>query len=151
MLIGLPSLRLRADYFAIATIAAAEAIRYIAANAQGLTGGTNGIFGFADSWDDVSDSIEEFIVDLGWTEVPNIFPLFLVTWATALILMVGLWRAQNTPWGRVLRAVREDEDAARALGHQRLLLQAAVAVDRRGGGGNRRLLPRPQPQVRDPG
>ncbi len=116
LLVGLPSLRLRADYFAIATIAAAEAVRLVALNARGLTGGSEGVFGFADSWDTVSESIEDFIVDLGWTDVPNLFPLFLVTWVVAVVLMFSLSRIQGTPWGRVLRAVREDEDAARALG-----------------------------------
>ena len=50
LLIGLPSLRLRADYFAIVTIAAAEAIRLVALNARDLTNGAQGIFGFDDSW-----------------------------------------------------------------------------------------------------
>jgi branched-chain amino acid transport system permease protein len=116
VIVGLPSLRLRADYFAIATIAAAEAIRLVALNARDLTNGAQGIFGFDDSWDSVSESIEEVIVDLGWTDVPSLFPLFLVTWGVAVLLMIGLNRVQRTPWGRVLRAIREDEDAARALG-----------------------------------
>jgi branched-chain amino acid transport system permease protein len=116
LIVGLPSLRLRADYFAIATIAFAEAIRLIALNARDLTNGAQGIFGFDSSWTSVSESIEDFIVDLGWTEVPALFPLFLVTWGLAVLLMFLLTRVQGTPWGRVLRAVREDEDAARALG-----------------------------------
>jgi branched-chain amino acid transport system permease protein len=116
LVVGLPSLRLRTDYFAIATIAAAEAIRLFALNARELTGGAQGRFGFAEDWDEISDSMEEWIVDLGWTDVPTLFPLFLVTWAVAILLMFTLSRIQNTPWGRVLRAVREDEDAARALG-----------------------------------
>jgi branched-chain amino acid transport system permease protein len=116
LIIGLPSLRLRADYFAIVTIAAAEAIRLVALNARGLTNGPQGIFGFDDSWDSVAESIESFFVDLGWTDVPSIFPLFLVTWGIAILLMFAFSRIQKTPWGRVLRAVREDEDAARALG-----------------------------------
>ena len=116
LIVGLPSLRLRADYFAIATIAFAEAIRLIALNARDLTNGAQGIFGFDDSWDSISESIEEFIVDLGWTDVPSLFPLFLVTWGIAVLFMFGLTRVQGTPWGRVLRAIREDEDAARALG-----------------------------------
>ena len=75
------------------------------------------MFGFDDSWNTISDSIEEFIVDLGWTDVPNQFPLLLVTWGIAIGLIVHLQpRITKTPWGRVLRAVREDEDAARALG-----------------------------------
>ncbi len=116
LIIGLPSLRLRADYFAIVTIAAAEAIRIVALNARELTNGAQGIFGFDDSWNSVSESIEGFIVDLGWTDVPAQFPLLLVAWGLAILLMFSFSRIQRTPWGRVLRAVREDEDAARALG-----------------------------------
>jgi branched-chain amino acid transport system permease protein len=116
LVVGLPSLRLRTDYFAIATIAAAEAIRLFALNARGLTGGAQGTFGFGDQWDSVSDTIEGWIADLGWTDVPTLFPLFLVVWVVAVVLMFALSRVQNTPWGRVLRAIREDEDAARALG-----------------------------------
>jgi branched-chain amino acid transport system permease protein len=116
LLVGLPSLRLRTDYFAIATIAAAEAIRLFALNARDLTGGAQGRFGFSDDWDSISDTIEGWIADLGWTDVPTLFPLFLVVWAVAVVLMFVLTRVQATPWGRVLRAVREDEDAARALG-----------------------------------
>lgn len=135
LIVGLPSLRLRADYFAIATIAASEAVRIFAANAE-ITNGTNGIFGYSTSWDEVSASIKDFLVDtLGWTDVPNIFPLFLVTWAVAILLMFVMSRIQRTPWGRVLRAVREDEDAARALGKnvfsyklQSLSIGAAIAA-----------------------
>jgi branched-chain amino acid transport system permease protein len=116
LLVGLPSLRLRADYFAIATIAAAEAIRLFALNARDLTGGAQGIYGFGDDWDSVANTIQGWISDLGWTDVPTLFPLLLVVWAVAIALMFGLSRVQRTPWGRVLRAVREDEDAARALG-----------------------------------
>jgi len=116
LIVGLPSLRLRADYFAIATIAFAESIRLVALNARDLTNGAQGVFGFDDSWDSVAGGIEDFIVDLGWTDVPSLFPLFLVTWGLAVLLMFGLTRVQRTPWGRVLRAIREDEDAARALG-----------------------------------
>jgi branched-chain amino acid transport system permease protein len=116
LIVGLPSLRLRADYFAIATIAAAEAIRLFALNARDLTGGAQGLFGFGDDWDSVSETIEGWIVDLGWTDVPRLFPLLLVAWAVAIGLTLILSRVQQTPWGRVLRAIREDEDAARALG-----------------------------------
>jgi branched-chain amino acid transport system permease protein len=116
LLVGLPSLRLRTDYFAIATIAAAEAIRLFALNARDLTGGAQGTFGFSDSWDSVSDTIQGWLVDLGWTDVPRLFPLFRVVWLVAIALTYALSHVQGTPWGRVLRAIREDEDAARALG-----------------------------------
>jgi branched-chain amino acid transport system permease protein len=115
LVVGLPSLRLRADYFAIATIAAAEAIRLFALNARDLTGGAQGTFGFTDDWDSVSDTIQGWIVDIGWTDVPTLFPLFLVVWVVAIASMFVLSRVQATPWGRVLRAIREDEDADRGI------------------------------------
>ncbi|HSJ17371.1 MAG TPA: branched-chain amino acid ABC transporter permease [Solirubrobacterales bacterium] len=116
LIVGLPSLRLRADYFAIAAIAFAEAVRLFALNARSLTGGNQGIFGFGGEWDSLSSTIEGWINSLGWSDPPTLFPLLLVVWIVAALLTVGIRWLQETPWGRVLRAVREDEDAARALG-----------------------------------
>ena len=116
LIIGLPALRLRADYFAITTIAAAEAIRFTALNARDLTGGSQGMLGFSDDWDAVSDRIETWLEWLGWSNPETLFPLLIVVWVVALLAAAGLSVLQRTPWGRVLRAIREDEDAARALG-----------------------------------
>jgi branched-chain amino acid transport system permease protein len=116
LIIGMPSLRLRADYFAITTIAAAEAIRFTAQNARDLTGGNQGIFGFSDDWDTVAETMEGWLESLGWSNPEPLFPLLIVVWAVAIVAIVGLSLLQRTPWGRVLRAIREDEDAARALG-----------------------------------
>jgi branched-chain amino acid transport system permease protein len=116
LIVALPAVRLRTDYLAIATIAAAEAVRLFALNATELTGGSQGIFGYDDSWDELSETIEGWLESLGWSNPENLFPLFLVVWVVALILTAVMWRVQKTPWGRVMRAVREDEDAARALG-----------------------------------
>jgi branched-chain amino acid transport system permease protein len=116
LVVGLPSLRLRADYFAIATIAFAEAIRLTAQNARSLTGGNQGIYGFDNEWDEISDSIEGWLEATVWSDPDQLFPLLLVVWASVGILTLGLYFLQRTPWGRVLRAIREDEDAARALG-----------------------------------
>jgi len=135
LIVGLPSLRLRADYLAITTIAASEAIRLTALNARDLTGGAQGIFGFGDSWDEVADSIEGWLEWLGWSNPDNLAPLLIVVWGVALLLTLTLSKAQRTPWGRVLRAVREDEDAARALGKnafayklQSLMIAAALGA-----------------------
>ena len=135
LIVGLPSLRLRADYLAITTIAASEAVRLVALNARDLTNGAQGIFGFDDSWDSVSDGIEDLLTSLGWSDPETLFPLFLVVWGVAVLLMFVLTHVQRTPWGRVLRAVREDEDAARALGKnafsyklQSLVISAALGA-----------------------
>jgi branched-chain amino acid transport system permease protein len=142
LIVGLPSLRLRTDYLAIATIAFAEIIRLIAQNARELTGGNQGLFCsddqskcFDDTWLDVSDKIEGWLVDLGWNDPEILFPLLLVAWALVVVVTLGLLFVQRSPWGRVLRAVREDEDAARALGKnavayklQSLAISAAIAA-----------------------
>ena len=120
LLVGLPSLRLRADYFAIATIAAAEIVRLTAQNARDLTGGNQGLFGFDESWNSLSDQIDSWLQSLGWSDPETLFPLFIMVWLTALAATLLLHFAQKSPWGRVLRAVREDEDAARALGKNTL-------------------------------
>jgi branched-chain amino acid transport system permease protein len=120
LLVGLPSLRLRADYFAIATIAAAEIVRLTAQNARGLAGGNQGILGYDESWNDLSDRISEWLQSAGWSDPETLFPLLVVVWLVAAIATVVLHFMQRSPWGRVLRAIREDEDAARALGKNTL-------------------------------
>jgi branched-chain amino acid transport system permease protein len=121
--LGLSTLRLRADYFAIVTIVAAQGVELVARSADGLTGGVQGIIGFSSSWDTFSASIESFIIELGWTDVPTIFPLFLVTWASVIVLCIAFSALKRTPWGRVLRAIRESDDAARALGKNTFLFK----------------------------
>jgi branched-chain amino acid transport system permease protein len=129
-IVGLPSLRLRADYFAIATIAMAEMVRLFAQNARELTGGNQGLFCadddptncYTNSWRDVSDSINGFVENF-WSDPATLFPLLLVIWAIVGVAIVVLIYLQRSPWGRVLRAVREDEDAARALGKNTLLFK----------------------------
>ena len=142
LVVGLPSLRLREDYFAIATLASAEVVRIVAQNAQGLTGGNQGFFCnddfsacFDDKWNSISTTILGWLQDLGWSDPEALMPLLLVVVLAVIIVTVALRLTQNTPWGRVLRAVREDQDAARALGKnafayklQSLAISAAIAA-----------------------
>jgi branched-chain amino acid transport system permease protein len=127
VLVGLPSLRLRADYFAIATIAMAEVIRIFAQNARGLTGGNQGLFCsqddpsncFPDAWNSISESINDFVSNF-WADPPTLLPLLLVILVVVALATVALIYVQGSPWGRVMRAIREDEDAALALGKNTL-------------------------------
>jgi len=120
LVIGLSSLRLRADYFSIATLAAAEAVRMFTQNASGLTGGNQGLYGFDAAWADSSATIEDWLAAVGIGNGGGLLPLLLVVWLVALIAILLLRFLQRSPWGRVLRAIREDEDAARALGKNAL-------------------------------
>jgi branched-chain amino acid transport system permease protein len=143
LLVGLPSLRLREDYFAITTLAMSEVIRITARNAKDVTNGSEGLACsdeggfkcFDDSWRNLSEGIEGFLQDLGWSDPETLLPLLLVIWGFVIVLTILLRRTTNTPWGRVLRAIREDEDAARALGKnplayklQSLAISAAIAA-----------------------
>jgi branched-chain amino acid transport system permease protein len=142
LVVGLPSLRLREDYFAIATLAMAEVVRQVALNARELTGGNLGFSCndpgtkcFDEVWVDISETIEGWLIDIGWTEVDSLVPLLLVVWASVILITLFLRAITYTPWGRVLRAVREDEDAARALGKntlafklQSLAISAGIAA-----------------------
>jgi branched-chain amino acid transport system permease protein len=127
VIVGLPSLRLRADYFAIATIAMAEVVRLFAQNARDLTGGNQGLFCdidnpsncYPDAWNSVSESINNFISNF-WSDPPTLLPLLIVIWVVVGLATLVLVRLQRMPWGRVLRAIREDEDAAQALGKNTL-------------------------------
>lgn len=137
-LLGLPTLRLRADYFAIVTIAFSEIIRYVATNETSLTGGSQGTIalgsvGSATEYNGAWTTFQSHVQQrLGFAS-PDATMLVIV-WTVALVLLTLAWLALRTPWGRVLRAVRDDEDAATSLGKnvfvyklQALALGAALA------------------------
>lgn len=115
--VGLLTLRLRHDYLAIATFGVAVALESVARNAEWLTGGAKGMRGFPRPFERLfSDQLTYNLVFLA-------FVLFVL-----VFVYVGLERLIRSPYGRVLRAIREDEIAARALGKNatRLRLEAFV-------------------------
>lgn len=123
ILLGYPTLRLRADYLAIVTIAVGEIIRLIvrAATLSDVTGGSNGINGFANSfqdWNPFTNSatygFRPFGINLEFSGA-DVWEL-AVGWGLVLLSVLLVWKLVNSPWGRVLRSIREDEDAATALG-----------------------------------
>jgi ABC-type branched-subunit amino acid transport system permease subunit len=120
VVVGLPTLRLRADYFAIATIAFSEIVRYVATNEDRLTGGSQGTINLAGAGQAASYNGEwerfqgwlQSTLHLGSKDVT----MLIVVWMVVLVSCTGLWAAGRTPWGRVLRAIREDENAVSSLG-----------------------------------
>lgn len=114
MIVGVSSLRLRSDHFAIATIAFAEIVRYTLQNAQ-FSGGNQGIIGFDGEWRAVANWMLQAIAPLGLDRYTQL-PLFIVVWLSFIALLALMMALQRTPWGRVLRGIREDEDATAALG-----------------------------------
>jgi branched-chain amino acid transport system permease protein len=100
LVVGIPALRLRGDYLAIATLGLAEIIRILFQNAQPLGGA------------------------LGLTGIPK-YTSFAWLYGTAIITTVVVWRIAYSARGRAIMAVREDEVAAAACGidttHQKVL------------------------------
>lgn len=119
LLLGLPTLRLRADYLAIVTIAAAEALRLLfrSGGSTSLTNSTLGISNFNGGFLSLSPwSVGRRHEILGTRWSGGELWVITVGWALVLLGCLLVWALMRSPWGRVLRAVREDEDAARALG-----------------------------------
>jgi len=118
LLFGLPTLRLRADYLAIVTISIAEMLRLVVRSrtVEGVSGGPQGIQGFADWFYDLNPFSEgrSGIGDITFSSRQ----LWVMTFGWAMVLLASLLvhLLMRSPWGRVLRAIREDEDAARSLG-----------------------------------
>ena len=103
LLIGFPSLNLRGDYFAVATLGFGEIIRSILINWSEVTRGPLGIPGIPrpEVMGFVFESNEAFLA---------------LVLALAFLTYVFLRRLTRSSFGRVLRAIREDEIAAQALG-----------------------------------
>jgi branched-chain amino acid transport system permease protein len=104
-LVGAASLRLRADYLAITTFGVAVTVLLIARNTQWLTGGPLGISFIPRPFEALAPHPASFaLATLG------------LVGAVVAAVFVALQRLVQSPWGRVLRAIREDERAACALG-----------------------------------
>lgn len=104
-LVGVMTLRLRHDYLAISTFGVAVAFENVMRNAEWLSGGAKGLRGF-------ERPLRE---TLGDGFVYNIMFLIVVL-ALLLATYLFLERLVASPFGRLLRAVREDETAAQSLG-----------------------------------
>jgi branched-chain amino acid transport system permease protein len=136
-LLGLPTLRLRADYLAIVTIAAAEVVRLIVRSVKfkDTLGGSDGLQQFANRFYELSPLPSTFRIDFG----PFLFGnqelwVMIVGWSLVAIFSLLTYLLVHSPWGRILKGIREDEDAVRSLGKnvywykmQALLLGAVMA------------------------
>ena len=123
IILGIPTLKLRGDYLAIVTIAAAEVIRMVVKLAvlQDITGGPSGIAGnkYRPVFTELSPLPDGKTTILGityantgvddwWTRI--------VAWGLVALFLVITWLLIRSPCGRVLKGIREDEDAVRSLG-----------------------------------
>ncbi len=118
LLLGIPTLRLRADYLAIVTIAAGEILRLIIRSswAEPVTNGILGIQSFADEFFDLNP-IPVGLYGLGRFRFDErTVWVMLLGWGLVALVTLFIWKLTRSPWGRTIRAIREDEDAALSLG-----------------------------------
>jgi ABC-type branched-subunit amino acid transport system permease subunit len=115
LILGLPTLRLRADYLAIVTIAAAESLRLMfSASFKDYFHARDGVSGFTADFralNPLPDTMTRFA-----TFNRNDLWVMIVGWTLVALVCIYLWLLMRSPWGRVLRSIREDEEAVRSLG-----------------------------------
>lgn len=124
VLIGIPTLRLRADYLAIASLGLAEVVRLVILNERQWTAGSQGLSeiprfwypffsGTSPGW---SPSVLDPLFTTTLTPLQTAFVNFVLIVALILVVYWTLKRMHRSPWGRVQRTIRSDEDLAEALG-----------------------------------
>jgi len=123
LVLGVPTLKLRGDYLAIVTICSAEIIRFVGRSSilTDVTGGSNGITGssYRDPFTALSP-LPDGRTTLLWFTYDNNgvsgWWIRIVGWSIVALLCVLVYLLNRSPWGRVLKGIREDEDAVRSLG-----------------------------------
>lgn len=120
LILAVQTAKLREDYLAVLTIGFSIVVEAIIRNEEWLTGGSMGMS-----------------LDLGFIDFPMLGKLYfklLIVLVSVVLVYLFLRYILHTPWGRVLRAIREDEDVARALGKnvfsyksQALMIGSAIA------------------------
>jgi neutral amino acid transport system permease protein len=118
LILGIPTLRLRADYLAIVTIAASEIIRFTLGSVafRDVSGGSSGLQQFAGE----IRAVNPFppgnyaIGPLNYTA--NQLFITLAGWLIVALFAFSIYSTMRSPWGRVLKSIREAEDAATSLG-----------------------------------
>jgi branched-chain amino acid transport system permease protein len=103
-LLSFPTLRLREDYLAIATIGVAEFLRRIVIEERDLVNGTRGLPGVPQPLGDIVDNSDYKYLNL------------VIIGCVVILVFFALERAVRSPWGRVLLGLRDDELATEASG-----------------------------------
>lgn len=121
LLLGLPTVRFKADFLAIVTLGFSEIIRSVITNWTSLTRGALGIPGIQRP-------------ELFGISFDSELRFFFLTLILMLIIQLVIYRIIKSPYGRVLESIREDDAAARAIGKnvnryrlQVLVIAAAIA------------------------
>jgi len=123
--IGLFSLRVRAIFFAMITLAVASAFQNLAAQLSDLTGGEDGL---TFKPPEVLTPAHEWGDALWGVSLDGRLICYYLLFVVALVLVLVLLRIVNSPFGRVLQAIRENEFRAEAIGYRVVVYRTISSI-----------------------
>lgn len=124
--IGLFSLRVRAIFFAMITLAVASAFQTLASQLSDFTGGEDGLtFKLPEL---ISPSFEFADEPFLGVSLDGRLLCYYLLFVAAVVLVLALLRIVNSPFGRVLQAIRENEFRAEAIGYRVVVYRTTAAV-----------------------
>jgi branched-chain amino acid transport system permease protein len=126
LLIGLFSLRVRAIFFAMITLAVASAFLTLASQLSDITGGEDGLsFKVPEI---LSPSYEFMSTPFLGVMLDGRLLCYYLLFFTALVLLLAMLRIVNSPFGRVLQAIRENEFRAEAIGYRVVVYRTTSSI-----------------------
>ena len=126
LVIGLFSLRVRAIFFAMITLAVASAFQTLASQLSEFTGGEDGMsFKLPELLLPSTQLLEQPLLGVS---VDGRLLTYYLLFGIALVLMLLLLRIVNSPFGRVLQAIRENEFRAEALGYRVVVFRTTSSM-----------------------
>ena len=126
LVIGLFSLRVKAIFYAMITLAVAAAFQTLASQLSELTGGEDGLSLRNPAW--LSPSFEPFASPVLGVEIDGRILTYYLLFAVVALLFLLMLRIVNSPFGRVLQAIRENDFRAEAIGYRTILFRTLSNV-----------------------
>tara|TARA_R110002020_G_scaffold56074_5_gene155282 strand:+ start:986 stop:2047 length:1062 start_codon:yes stop_codon:yes gene_type:complete len=126
LLIGLFSLRVKAIFFAMVTLAVASAFAVLVSQTSGLTGGEDGLnYAIPKVFSPAFKLLDDRVLGV---RVNGKLLLYYFVFLSSTILFLAMLRMVNSPFGRVLQAVRENAFRAEAIGYRVVVYRTAATV-----------------------
>ncbi|MFZ4479178.1 MAG: branched-chain amino acid ABC transporter permease [Rhodoferax sp.] len=126
LLVGLFSLRVRAIFFAMITLAVASAFLTLASQLSEITGGEDGLTFKVPEL--LSPSFEFSEQPLFGVMLDGRLLCYYLLFAVAVVLFLAMLRIVNSPFGRVLQAIRENEFRAEAIGYRVVVYRTLSSI-----------------------
>ncbi|MEO6033497.1 MAG: branched-chain amino acid ABC transporter permease, partial [Burkholderiaceae bacterium] len=126
LLIGLFSLRVKAIFFAMITLAVAAAFLSLASQLSDFTGGEDGLtFKLPEALQPGTDYLDEPFLGAA---IDGRFVSYYLLFVVAMMLVLAMLRIVNSPFGRVLQAIRENDFRAEAIGYRTVVYRTLASV-----------------------